>query len=186
MKRIKIWNILLLAIMMMLLVVSCGKSESDFDEELGRGYILIAKTMYGNSIVYDEISHAWYEGIHKDITPSGKHCRDFDEALKEIVDTLDAYNVRKETKQYNDSLLEIASQLNSPPSGRKECYDDFVDIVSDVSTLNRSALDPSGSYNDYTQRNKALFDSIAKKLDKFRIKYGSILPKKAEGDGIDD
>ena len=47
-------------------------------------------------------------------------------------------------------------------------------------------LNPSGSLKEYREKGGLLFDTIAVKMDKFRIKYGNILPKKAEGDGIDD
>ena len=186
MKQIKIWSILLLALMMMPLLISCGRSEKDFDEELGQGYILFAKTMYGNALVYDEIKGAWHKAIFDKESPSGKYCKNFDDAIDEILDSLDAYNVREDTKSYNDSLLEVASHLNPPPSSRKDCYDDFVSIVSDVSFLNRMVLNPSGSLKEYREKGGLLFDTIAVKMDKFRIKYGNILPKKAESDGIDD
>ncbi len=100
--------------------------------------------------------------------------------MKAVKDSLDAYDIRKETKVFNDSLLLIASELNPPPSERKDCYDDFVEIVSNVSTLTRNVIEPNGSLNDYRDKNKELFDIIAKEVDQFRIKYGKILPKKDE------
>lgn len=165
---------------MAMVFFSCGSSEKQFDEDLAKGYVMFAKTMYGNAIVYDNVKNAWSQAIFKNKTPSGKYCYDFNEALHEVIDSLDAYDVRKETKEYNDSLLLIASELNPPPSERKDCYDDFVEIVSNVSTLTRNVIEPSGSLNNYRDKNGELFDIIAKDIDKFRIKYGKILPKKEE------
>ena len=157
--------------------MSCDNSESAFDEELRHGYVLLIQAMYGNAFVYDEIKGTWHKAIYDNESPSGKYCDDFNVEIGEIVDSLDAYDLRNETKRYSDSLLMVASHLNSPPSSRKDCYDDFVSIVSDVSKLTRSALYPSGSLQEYRDKNGELFDTIAAKLDKFKIKYGTLLPQ---------
>lgn len=170
----------LLLLFCTVIMVSCSNSEKDFDAELEHGYTLLVKTMYGNALVYDEIKGAWNKAIFHNESPSGKYCDDFNVAIKEIEDSLDTYNIRTETKQCNDSLLEVASHLNPFPSSRKDCYDDFISMVSDISSLTRSVLYPSGSLKEYGDKNGELFDSIAAKFDKFRIKYGSILPKKED------
>lgn len=177
MKKINVFGMILFT---MVAMVSCNNSEKQFDEGLANGYVLMAKTMYGNALIYDEFANSWRQAIFDKKTPSGKYCDDFNEALREVIDSLDAYDIRKETKEFNDSLLLIASELNPPPSDRKDCYDDFVEIVSNVSTLTRNVIEPNGSLNDYRDRNKELFDIIAKEVDQFRIKYGKILPKKEE------
>ena len=176
MKKLKIWSLMLI----MITIVSCNNSEKQFDEGLAKGYVMMAKTMYGNALIFDEFANSWRQAIFDNKTPSGKYCTDFNEALREVKDSLDAYDIRKETKVFNDSLLLIASELNPPPSERKDCYDDFVEIVSNVSTLTRNVIEPNGSLNDYRDKNKELFDIIAKEVDQFRIKYGKILPKKDE------
>ena len=55
------------------MMVSCGKSEDQFDEDLGRTYIMMAKVMYGNAFVFDEFTNTWQSAIYDKKTPSGKY-----------------------------------------------------------------------------------------------------------------
>ena len=162
------------------IMVSCGMSESEFDKTLSEGFVMSLKTIYGNALAYDEIGNAWRNGIFYNTTPSGRYCRDFMDALNEIEDSLEEYGIKEDVKLYNDSLIQITSQLNPPPSSRKECHEDFVDIVSDIGKLKRSVLYPSGSYNDYTSNCKEIFDRLAEKMERFRIKYSEFLSQREE------
>lgn len=159
------------------LMVACGKSEKQYDDELRQGYVMMMKTMLGNAALNDVVCNTWSKAIFDKVTPSGRYCDDFNEALEELIDSLDAHEIREYIQSTNDSMLLYANRLKDPPTSRKNCYDDFVDMVSDVSTLTRNATKISGSLSDYRSNNHELFDKIAKKNDQFKIKYGDILPK---------
>lgn len=67
------------------------------------------------------------------------------------------------------------SKLNDPPSSRKNCYNDFVDIVSEVSSLSRMATDPTGNLRSYNDQINETAENISKKLDQFKIKYAEFI-----------
>ena len=74
-------------------------------------------------------------------------------------------------------MIENTSKLTPPPSSRKECYDDFVEIVGEVSSFSRMATEPSGSYNSYKEQIEEKAENIAKLVEQFRIKYSELTKK---------
>ncbi len=158
-----------------ILLVACGKAEKEFDEKISMADLKMTSVLLTDAIIHDAVAEAWHNAIFKNVTPSGKRCNDFSEALKEVSDSIRVYEIDSKAREINEELLNITSELNSPPSSRKDCYNDFVDIVSDVSTLTRTVLDISGSYKSYSNKTGELFDEISKKRDQFKIKYGALL-----------
>lgn len=158
-----------------IMLISCDKAEKEFDEKLNKADLNISAILIVDAVFHDAISEAWHDAIYKKITPSGKRCLDFNEALEEVLDTMRVHEVDSKVQELNETLLNMASELNPPPSSRKECYDDFVEIVSDVSTLTRAVIEVNGSYKTYTDKAEELFDEISKKRDQFTIKYGKLL-----------
>lgn len=155
-----------------LVASSCGKSEREFDEELNQAYSEMSKTLYISSIVHDEIISTWRKAILDEKTPSGKDCDDFDDALEELSDSLAKFGIVDSIRKWNNHLLLLTSEMNEAPNSRKECYDDFVNIVSDVSSFSRLAT--TGNMNDIKKSND-IIDGLAKKIDQFKIKYGRFL-----------
>lgn len=163
-----------------IIFTSCGKSEKEFDEKLNAAEVNIMTTMLMDAVVHDAVLNAWHDAIYKNRTPSGKYCDDINDALKEVKDSITHYKMDEKARENNERLLQLASEMASPPSSRKDCYEDFIEIVTEVSTLTRTTLDISGSYKTYSQKTGELFDEISKKRDQFTIKYGSLLKKSEE------
>lgn len=78
--------------------------------------------------------------------------------------------------QVTQNAMQVAtSKLNDPPSSRKDCYNDFVEIVSEVSSMSRMATDPTGSLRSYNDQVNETAENISKKIDQFKIKYAQFI-----------
>lgn len=177
--KLRIMKRLVLFTVLVLVLVSCGKSEKEFDEKLTQARVLELQVELYNAIIHDAIVDAWHDAIFKNKTPSGRYTRDFDTALSEVCDSMDKYGFRDSVQSLNSQLLQMASELE-PPASRKECYDDYVEIVSCISNLTRKCCSVSGSYKSYCSETNDLFETVSEKKDKFKIKYGNILNNKNE------
>lgn len=153
---------------------SCS-NEKKFDEDLQVAYQEMAKTMLTSSIVCSQTANTWRTAIFDNKTPSGKYCSDFNDALSELFDTYRETGILDSISNYKNAMQVATSKLNDPPSSRKECYNDFVDIVSEVSSMSRMATDPTGNLRSYNDQVNETAESISKKLDQFKIKYAQFI-----------
>lgn len=161
-----------------LLLSSCGKSEKQFDKELSEAYTQMEKTRLTSAYVCSEVSTTWQKPIFDNKTPSGKYCTDFNDALEELYDNFHKTGVTDSIDKWNDKMQSMTSKLTEHPESRKDCYDDFVEIISEVSSFSRMATAPSGNLRSYNQQTNETFENISKKLDQFKIKYGEYLNDK--------
>lgn len=153
---------------------SCS-NEKQFDEDLQVAYQEMGKTFLTSTLVCSQISNTWRTAIFDDKTPSGKYCSDFNEALKELFDTYQDSGILDSISSYKNAMQVATSKLNNPPSSRKDCYEDFVEIVSEVSSMSRMATDPTGNLRSYNDQVNETAESISKKLDQFKIKYAQYI-----------
>lgn len=158
----------------MFLFASCS-NEKQFDEDLQKAYKEMAKTFLASGLVCGQISDTWRSAIFDNKTPSGKYCSDFNDALSELFDTYRKNGILDSISSYKNAMQVATSKLNDPPSSRKNCYNDFVDIVSEVSSLSRMATDPTGNLRSYNDQINETAENISKKLDQFKIKYAEFI-----------
>jgi len=160
------------------MLVSCGKSESTFDKELREAFTQMEKTKLTSALVCSDVSSTWQKAIFDNRTPSGKYCSDFNDALKELYEKYSNNGITDSISKWNKMLQEMTSKLNEHPVSRNDCYNEFVEIVSEVSSFSRMATDPSGNLRSYNQQTNEAYGNISKKLDQFKIKYGEYLKDK--------
>ena len=167
-------TIIYLLLASVILLASCGK-EKKFDESLKVAYQKMGKTTLISTLVASQISDTWRTAIFDNKTPSGKYCSDFNEALSELMNTYHESGIMDSVAKYKEEMLTATSKLNNPPSARKDCYDDFVAIVGEVSSLSRLATDPSGNLRSYSDQLNETAENISKKIDQFKIKYSEFI-----------
>ena len=157
------------------LLSSCGKSEKQFDNELSVAFKEMEKTKLSSFIVCSDVSSTWQKAIFDNRTPSGKYCSDFNDALLELYQKYRDNGITDSISKWNKNMQEMTTKLNEHPDSRKDCYNDFVEIVSEVSSFSRMATDPSGNLRSYNQQTNEAYENISKKLDQFKIKYGDYI-----------
>ena len=153
-----------------LLLASCS-GEKKFDENLQDAYGKMIDELAMSTMVCSKTASTWRNAIYDNKTPSGKYCSDFNDALKELFQTYKKSGITDSISSYKTKLQEATSKLNDPPSSRKDCYNDFVDLVGDVSSLARMGTDPSGSLSSFNSGVNNTTESISRKIDQFKIKY---------------
>lgn len=132
-------------------------------------------TLMTSTLVCGQIADTWRTAIFDNKTPSGKYCSDFNEALKELFDTYRENGILDSISSYKNAMQVATSKLNDPPSSRKDCYNDFLEIVSEVSSISRMATDPTGSLQSYNDQVNEAVQSVSKKIDQFKIKYAQYI-----------
>lgn len=162
----------------LIVFASCGKSEKQFDKELSEAYSQMEKTKLTSAIICSEVSQAWHKAIFDNKTPNGNYCSDFNEALKELYQNFKESGITDSISKWNKNMQNMTSKLNEHPDSRKDCYNEFVEIVSEVSSFSRMATDPSGNLRSYNQQTNDAYENISKKQDQFKIKYGDYLKNK--------
>lgn len=158
----------------LIIFASCG-NKSKFDDELKVAYKEMTKSFSRSDYVCASLIEAWRIAVYDNKTPSGENCSDFHVALNEKYEELDKSGDIDTLSIFKESMQVATSKLNNPPFGRRDCYDDFVDIVSEVCSLERMATNPSGDILSYNSRYQRTHESIEKKIDQFKIRYAEIL-----------
>lgn len=170
-------KILFLLVTCIFIFASCG-DEKQFDEDLRDAYHKTGKTFIASRYICVQISETWRKAIYERVTPSGKSCDDFNEALAELFTQYRDSGYFDSISNYKESMQIATSKLNNPPYKRKDCYYDFVNIVSDVSSMARMANDPSGTYEKYSNKVTETAEQISKEIDLFRIHYAQFFIEK--------
>lgn len=171
----KIISIFFVAVWAMASMSSCGGDEAEFDKKLQTAFNEMEKTNSLSIHMCAETIIAWGDAIYKDVTPSGKRCNDFNEALDEVFSSFRDTGLYDSLEIYKKNMEIATSKLNNPPSSRKECYDDFVNIVSEVSSFSRMADNPYGNYKSFESEARNKLENIAKDVDNFKIKYAEYI-----------
>lgn len=127
--------------------------------------------------ICDDISSTWRKAIYDHRGPDGNYCSDFNDALRELRQKYNRTGITDSLTKYRDEMQTATSKLNNPPSSRKDCYNDFVALVGEVSSLSRMATDPSGSLQSYNNDVNETVGNITKMIDQFNIKYAEFLKK---------
>lgn len=162
----------LVMVLSMILLASCN-STGKFDKNLKEAHKEMGITFYASVLMTSDIAKAWQEAIYDNRTPSGKYCRDFNDALEEVMTQkgflIDSINAHK------NKLASATSKLNNPPSDRKDCYNDFIELVSEVNSYANLATSPSGSLRSYSENKNISYTKVMKLMDQFKIKYGEYI-----------
>ena len=106
--------------------------------------------------------------------PNGRYCSDYNDALKELFATYKETGKLDSLETLRTNMQVSVSKLNNPPSSRVECYNDFVEIVSDVNTICRMASMPTGALFPYRTQLNETEQRILKNVDDFKIRYSNL------------
>lgn len=169
-------KILVLALTSVILV-SCGKDKA-FDKNLQESFKEVTYITIFGAYSCEKISSTWRKAIYDEEDFNGDYCSDFNVALRQLIGFYQSSGILDTLYTHKSNMEKYATNLNNPPSNRKDCYNDFIEIVSDANSIYRMATDPSGSLQSYNNQTNEAFESIKKKLDVFSIKYGEFLKEK--------
>lgn len=159
-----------------LLLTSCGTKK--FDKEMNVAFASTIQTVVYSSIACGEISNTWHKAIYDHEGPNGRYCNDFNEAIKDISTILKDAGITDSIILYKNKMEKTTSKLNNPPNKRKDCYNDLIEMVSEVSQFASMATNPSGSLSSYNSQRNSIEENIMKELKKFEIKYSDIIAVK--------
>lgn len=75
-------------------------------------------------------------------------------------------------------VMDLIKEMENPPSSRKDCYNDLVEIFVPLSQAYKYIDNPSECSTDYYNFSKTELDllvSVKNKLEAFKIKYSSMI-----------
>lgn len=161
--------------LMSFVLISCG--EKSFDENLQKSYEEMEKNILYSALVCDKVSSTWRTAIYDHKDHNGDYCSDFNDALRTLMRSYRNNGIIDSIQAHKDRMEKFASKLNNPPSSRKDCYNDYIAIVAEASSISRMATEPSGSLQSYNNQTNEAYENIRKMIDQFKIKYGEFLNK---------
>lgn len=177
---------ILFPILAIVLVLS-GCSTKKYDEKLSEGFFVVSEVVAYSAYVCDKTSSTWSTAIYDDRDSHGNYCSDFNKALSILHEDLEEVGVLDKISSKKSILNSIAKELVKCPNSRKDAYNDFIELVTDVNSLADLAIEPEGSLTSYRSNINDLAGRIKKQIDAFELKYGDFLvPIDSEEDGEED
>ena len=167
-------KILLILFTLNLLLCSCGK-EKEFDENLTVAFTEMQKMWDLSTSTYDDIHKTVMDLLVNNVLMSDVNSPDPKKAMEELSDSLMRSGVKDSLELYKKNFDTAFSKLNDPPSSRKECYDEFADLMVEFRSFYRRNFELVES----NFLNKSEFEkeeeAFMTKVDKFQFKYGKYL-----------
>lgn len=160
--------------LMCVLFVSCNRSAK-FDKNLQTAYTNLVLLNSTCQMLAETTQKVWNTAIYDNVDINGKYVSDFNEALATYSKELRQkgfYDTLAVQKHEVDSVIKL---MDSPPSDRKDAYDDFVRYAADANVLYNLAVSPQGSLQSYSANVQQLLIAIAKEDNEFKLKYSKIL-----------
>lgn len=166
---------LYIPLILVLLLTSCEDKTKQFDTDMSVAYRESLKTHHRCQDASLQILNAWNTAIFENKTPSGKYCSNPDDALHEVFQDFNEIDLMGSIKNHRDKMQLATSKLNNPPSDRKECYDDLVSLVEEISSYARFITEFNCTYLDFKNQYEEINQSSSKKIDRFKIKYAQLI-----------
>lgn len=159
------------------LFTSCENKEKEFDQNLRMAYNEMAKTGEASSDVCNAIADTWRDAIMLNIKAMDMNGieEQVNNAITKVYGDFEEKGVIDSISVCQEKMQLLISKMTDVPENRKDCYNDFMDIATDVNSLARMAKTPGGSYKGYVDEKNECTKSIQEKCDKFKMKYGAIL-----------
>ena len=166
-------KILFTILVMALLFSSCGTKS--YDAKLSKGFEMTDVLSSLSTLVCSETAGIWHTAIYDNRDSHGNYCSDFNDALSIWHNDLEKIGILDTIINKKSDLNIIAKELVKCPKNRKDAYDDFIELVTDVNAFADLAVDPEGSLTSYNSATKDLAARIKKQIDAFELKYGDFL-----------
>ena len=118
----------------------------------------------------DLAERVWYDAIYHETDFQTKQyvvSGDFDASLNNMYSSGDIKYKVQELKEHHQKVDTLLEQLKEPPKEFEKAYDRFVDLYDAYVSILNVAINPSGSYNTYSQEVKIKseeFDSCIAKV----------------------
>ena len=167
-------KLLLILFTLNLLLCSCGK-EKEFDENLTVAFTEMQKMWNLSTNTYDDIHKTVMDLLVNKVLMSDVDSPDLKKEMEELSDSLIKAGVKDSIELYKKNFNEAFDKLSEPPSSRKDCYDEFADLIVEFRSFCRK-------YFEHTESNflnKSEFEkeeeAFMTKVDKFQFKYGKYL-----------
>lgn len=165
---------LLLISTCLLLWASCSK-KADFDKNLRESYRYAVLTATSSQMVIGTTASVWHNAIYEHEDSHGNYVSDFNEALQRLYKEYSSNGIMDSVLYYKTMMDSLASELTNPPSDKKDEYDDYIKLVSEVNTLYRMAKSPEGSLTNFSSNAQQQAIIVSKLNDEFRLKYSATL-----------
>lgn len=160
--------------MLAFLLASCN-DEGKFDKNLQKAYKEATLVHEASGLISTSTVRVWNTAIFEHKNIDGSYVSDFNDAISDLYKEYNKEGIIDSLKSHKNKLDSLAGEMSNPPSSRKEVYDDFVDFVSEFSTLAHLAEDPAGNLRIYSSSVMELLTNLQKKEDEFKIKYAKYL-----------
>lgn len=173
----KKYLILFSCTLIVLVFASCNKTAK-FDETLKSGCYYATLTAEGSRLMVGNTVSVWNKAIFDHEDGHGRYVSDFNEALRTLYKDYKTSGALDSISLYKHNLDSIAGEMVNPPSDRKDAYDDFIAMVTEINSLYRMATEPDGSLQNYARNASEQLDKVRKSIDEYGMKYSKIIKKK--------
>jgi hypothetical protein len=119
----------------------------------------------------DAYSDVWHEAIYEEyVEIAGEVAFDFDEALYLQQNVFTTDGSESELKNGINKVQNQMKSLNNPPKKHKELYNLTVNLYTQFNKITDNALEPTGSYNSFTEQTNQDIDSFITVFHELKIK----------------
>lgn len=160
--------------MLAFILASCN-NEGKFDENLQKAYKEAILTHRMSGMIAGNTVKVWNTAIFDHKGVDGSYVSDFNDALSDLFSKYKSTGIIDSLQLHKNRLDSLAGEMADPPSSRKDVYNDFVGLVTEIDALERLAEDPTGSLQDYSSTVMEHSSNVQKKNDEFKIKYAKYL-----------
>jgi hypothetical protein len=123
------------------------------------------------------ICDVWYNAIHeikdtdtdKYTRSGGRFVDDFEDALENLISSVTYRDYKEKIETYDESVNTLMKKLVNPPDEYETAYDKLLEFYDAYVELIECAIDPSGSYNSFSDKFGDADDEIVKTYNALKI-----------------
>ena len=152
------------------LLCSCSNVD-EYDKKMSEAMENALVTAGLSEYVCNKTSDVWHKAITTHFDSHGNRCSDFNQALRVLYEDLSNAGTYDKINDYKKKMNDLSKELSKFPESRKDVYNEFVDMITNVNAFAKLATEPEGSLQSYNQEIRQISNNITKAFDTFKIKY---------------
>ena len=153
--------------------------EQEYAENLN---MFASEVLYGSQDAETQcnlVMSVWHDAIFSDTSNDDTKkfvsgAKDFNDALSKLYADEDFQATVDDLNSNKDSVDALMKKLKEPPEKYKDCYNAAVELYSKYSSFVNQAIDPSGSYNSYSEEVHSLDGDVADLYSKLNTLLPSV------------